>query len=74
MQITIRQGVKEDLPSVLKLIKELADYEKSLEEVTVTLQDLENDGFGSHPYYKFLVAEDGGKIIGLSFYFIRYST
>ncbi len=74
MKITIRQGVKKDLPSVLKLIKELADYEKSLEEVTITLQDLENDGFGNHPYYKFLVAQHEGVIIGLSFYFIRYST
>ena len=74
MKITIRQGVKKDLPLVLKLIKELADYEKSLDEVTITLQDLENDGFGDRPYYQFLIAEDEKKIIGLSFYFIRYST
>jgi hypothetical protein len=39
----IRKGIKEDLPSVLELIKELADYEKSLEEVTITLEELEND-------------------------------
>ncbi len=74
MRITIRQGLKKDLPSVLKLIKELAEYEKSLDKVSITLQDLENDGFGNNPSYQFLVAEDGKKIIGLSFYFIRYST
>lgn len=74
MKIVIRKGFKKDLPSVLNLIKELAEYEKSLEEVTITLQDLENDGFGDSPSYQFLVAEDGKKIIGLSFYFIRYST
>ena len=74
MKTTIRKGVKEDLPSVLELIKELANYEKSLEEVTITLKDLENDGFGDHPWYWFLVAEHNKKIIGLSFYFIRYST
>jgi len=74
MKIKVRKGVKEDLSSVLDLIKELADYENSLEEVTITLEDLENDGFGTHPWYWFLVAENNEKIIGLSFYFIRYST
>jgi len=74
MEITIRKGVKKDLPSVLRLIKELADYENSLEEVTITLEDLENDGFGNHPWYWFLVAEKNNQIIGLSFYWVRYST
>ena len=74
MKIKIREGVKEDLPSVLGLIKELADYENSLEEVIVSLEDLENDGFGDHPWYWFLIAEKDNEIIGLSFYWIRYST
>ena len=74
MKTTIRKGVKKDLPSVLELIKELADYENSKEEVTITLQDLENDGFGDRPCFWFLVAEKNNKIVGLSFYWIRYST
>jgi len=74
MKIQIREGVKKDLPSVLGLIKELADYQNSLEEVTITLENLENDGFGDHPWYWFLIAENDNEIIGLSFYFIRYST
>ena len=74
MKTTIRKGVKKDLPSVLELIKELADYENSKEEVTITLQDLENDGFGDRPWFWFLVAEKNNKIVGLSFYWIRYST
>ncbi len=74
MQITIRKGERKDLPSVLNLIKELADYEHARKEVTLTLEDLENDGFGARPWYWFLVAEKNNKIIGLSFYWIRYST
>jgi len=74
MDIKIRKGVKSDLPAVLDLIKELADFERALNEVTVSLEDLEHDGFGNHPYYWFIVAEKEGEIIGLSFYFIRYST
>ena len=74
MKTLIREGLKEDLPKVLELINELADYEKALKEVTITLDDLENDGFGETSYYSFLVAEHDQTIIGLSFYFIRYST
>jgi GNAT superfamily N-acetyltransferase len=58
----------------LQLIKELADYENALDQVTITQEDLENDGFSERPWYWFLVAEKNNEIIGLSFYWIRYST
>lgn len=74
MKIKIRKGKKEDLPATLRLIKELANYENALQEVTITLEDLERDGFEDKPWYWFLVAEDDNQIIGLSFYWIRYST
>ena len=67
MKIIIRNGIKKDLPSVLKLIKELADYENAADQVTITLDDLKQDGFGTHPLYWFLVAEKDNEIIGLSF-------
>tara|TARA_B100001029_G_C15057307_1_gene455416 strand:- start:2279 stop:2761 length:483 start_codon:yes stop_codon:yes gene_type:complete len=73
-KIIIRKGKKNDLTSVLSLIKELADYENALQEVNISLEELEKDGFGTTPYYQFLVAEYKNNIIGLSFYFIRYST
>ena len=74
MEITIRKGEKADLPTVLELIKELADYENALNQVSITLEELENDGFGERPWYWFIVAEKDNDIIGLSFYWIRYST
>ena len=74
MKFEIREGIKTDLPAVLKLIQELAEYEKALDQVTISLEDLENDGFGERPWYWFLVAEKNHKVIGISFYFIRYST
>ena len=74
METTIRRGKKSDLSDVLNLIKELADFENAKDQVSITLEDLQRDGFGEHPFYWFLVAEQNNKIIGLSFYWIRYST
>ena len=72
--LKIRKGKKEDLPHILKLIKELASYENATNQVDITLKELEIDGFGEKPFYNFLVAEKNTQIIGMSFYFIRYST
>jgi GNAT superfamily N-acetyltransferase len=72
--ISIRRGVKADLPQVLQLIKELAIYEKAGGEVIVTVNDLEKDGFGVHPLFYFFVAETDHKIVGIALYYIKYST
>ena len=74
MSIKIRPGKAKDLPEVVKMIKDLADYERSLDQVKITEEVLEKDGFGSHPYFWLLIAEKNGEIAGLAFYFIRYST
>lgn len=73
--IEIRKGEKRDLPRVLELIKELADYEKAPDEVDNTLELMEKDGFGENPIFGFFVAEDGAKgIVGIALYYFRYST
>jgi GNAT superfamily N-acetyltransferase len=70
----IRNGRKEDLPKVLELIKELALYERSLDQVTNTVAQMEIDGFGPNPLFGFFVAERSQQIIGISLYYFRYST
>lgn len=72
--ISIREGVREDLPRVLELVKELALFERAPHEVTNTLEMMEHDGFGPAPIFGFFVAERGGRIVGLSLYYWRYST
>lgn len=72
--VAIRVGVKSDLPRVLELIKELAEYERAPQEVTNTLALMEVDGFGPQPIYGFYVAEEDGIIQGISLYYFRYST
>jgi GNAT superfamily N-acetyltransferase len=72
--IAIRPGKKEDLPRVLELVKELAEFERAPHEVTNTLSLMEEDGFGKSPVFGFFVAEENGRILGLSLYYWRYST
>ncbi len=72
--VKIRKGEKGDLPIVLDLIKELAEYEKALDQVANTVTRMEEDGFGDNPIYGFLIAEENEVVIGTSIYYYRYST
>lgn len=62
------------MPSVLKLIQELAFFEKEPNAVEVTVKDLENDGFGDNPLFKTFVAEEDEDIVGMALFYPRYST
>jgi hypothetical protein len=74
MNIIIRVAAKEDCGRLLELVQELAIYEKAPDEVTVTLDEFENAGFGDNPVWKAFVAEVDGIIQGFGLYYIRYST
>ena len=45
--VLIREGKKEDVTAALNLVKELAHYEKAPDEVEVTVEEMENWGFGN---------------------------
>ncbi len=74
MNINIREAKREDCPRLLELIRELAVYEKAPDEVTVSIDEFEDAGFGTNPVWKAYVAEDEGIIHGFGLYYIRYST
>ena len=72
--INLRIATKQDCPRLMELINELALFERAPEEVTVTLAEFEEAGFGAKPVWKAFVAEADGLIIGMALYYIRYST
>lgn len=74
MNILIRKAVQEDCTAMMKLIHELALYEKAPEEVTVQFDHFVESGFGEKPVWWALVAEAEGIVIGFALYYIRYST
>ena len=77
--MVLRPAQKEDCPQLLELIKELAEYEKAPDEVTVSIAHFEESGFGANPVWWAWVAEmpdqtGQQKIVGFALYYIRYST
>ena len=70
----IRKTTKNDMPSVLELIQELATFEKEPDAVVVTVDDLIRDGFSENPLFQCFVAEEENEIIGMALYYYRYST
>lgn len=74
MDYTIRRAVKNDIPYVLNLIKELAHFEHEADKVEVTVAQLEEDGFGSNPAFICFIAEINTEIKGIALVYQRYST
>jgi GNAT superfamily N-acetyltransferase len=69
--INIRKAIPADFPSILSLIKELADFEKAPEKVTNSIEQMneEKDFFGC-----FIAETDKGEIAGMALYFFAYYT
>lgn len=74
MNINLRVAEKKDCARLLELVNELAVYEKAPDEVTVTLREFEDAGFGANPVWTAFVAESDGVIQGFGLYYVRYST
>ena len=74
--ISIRPGTRADMPQVFDLVMELAVYELAADQVTNSLDQMTEDGFGPQPLFSFLIAEDTdvNKIVGIALYYYRYST
>ena len=69
-----RLATANDMARALTLIKELALFEKELEQVELTLDELINDGFGESPKFRCFVVEVDDSIQGLALIYPRYST
>lgn len=74
MNINLRTAEKADCSRIMELIHELALYEKAPEEVTVSLKEFADAGFGDNPVWKAFVATDDDIIVGFALYYTRYST
>lgn len=74
MKICIRPATKSDGKDIIRLIIELAFFEKLTPPDKRAQQRLLKDAFSQKPLFKILLAEVEGKIVAYAFYFFTYST
>src|ERR1035438_10391518 len=74
MSYSLRPAEKKDTGGILRLIKELADYEKMTNEVVTSENALIQNLFGTNPAVHALMAEMNNKAVGFALYFFNFST
>lgn len=74
VNLNIRKTSVEDVPIILKFIKELSVFEKMSKEVVATEDVLRETLFGDKPYAQVLIAEIESKPVGYALYFFNFST
>ena len=72
--MTVRSIRPDDVPAVVGLVRELADYERALHEVRLTEEQLTGCLFGDSPALFGHVAEDDGAVVGVALWFLNFST
>lgn len=70
----IRPATRADVPLILSLVRELAEYEREPDAVTATEPMLEEALFGAKPYAEAVIAEVEGTPVGFALYFFNFST
>lgn len=72
--LVIRRGTERDVPTILKLIRGLAEYERLAHEVEATTARVRAHGFGRRRYFETIICRRGGTPVGFALYFFTYST
>src|SRR5437764_12518874 len=70
----IRPATPTDVPVIAKLIRDLAEYERLADRVTMHEADLHRHLFGNPRYAEVLLTEDAGAVVGFALFFHNYST
>jgi len=72
--VSLRAAQPRDLPSIVGLIRELADFEKLTHLLEVTPQGLHPHLFGERPAAESVVAERDDRVVGFALFFTNFST
>jgi GNAT superfamily N-acetyltransferase len=73
-RIRIRPATAGDAATIVRLVRELAEYEKLADHVWITEADVLRDGFGEPPRFECLLAEIDGEAVAFALFFHNYST
>ena len=72
----IREARPDDVPQILAFVRELAEYERALDDARATEEQLRSALFGPHPAAFAHIAEDDatGEPVGFALWFLNFST
>jgi GNAT superfamily N-acetyltransferase len=74
MTLHIDPATPADVPTIRALIRELAEFERLLDEATATEEQLRDALFGPHPSAEVVIARVGTEVAGFALYFHNFST
>lgn len=72
--LQLRPASAEDIPLILQLIRELAEYERLSHAVVATEEQLRTNLFGERPQAEVVIAEWAGQPAGFALFFHNFST
>ncbi|WP_213980201.1 GNAT family N-acetyltransferase [Sphingomonas sp. dw_22] len=72
--IQVRPALPTDVPLILRLVRELAEFEREPDAVVATEPMLESALFGERPAAEAVIAELDGTVQGFALFFQNFST
>jgi GNAT superfamily N-acetyltransferase len=72
--LSIEPARPQDAGLIVALVRELAEYERLLDQVVLTEQDVHRDLCGPRPYAEAVIAREGAEPVGFALWFHNYST
>ena len=71
---SIRRATPRDAPTIFRLLRGLAEYERLTHEMVATRAQIRRHGFGRRRYFEALICRRGRTDIGLAVYYFTFST
>lgn len=72
--VALRDATPDDVPTILSLVRELAEYERDPEAAVATPELLYDAMFGPRAVASAVMAEEDGEAVGFALYFFNFST
>ena len=73
-ELEIRAATEDDVPLILSLVEELAEYERLSHQVVATEEMLRDSLFGERRVAEVLIGHHGGEPAGFALFFHNFST
>lgn len=72
--VALRDATPDDIPTILALVRELAEYERDPDAAVATPELLHDAMFGARAVAHAIMAEEEGEAVGFALYFFNFST